>query len=174
LKFNKQSDFANKILSGGPALVKPTSGNVTTFQTTIILNDLLCRASSATDWLAIVILIGHILIALGHTIHLILYRKSSASWDTTAEVLALAHNSRSSKKALKNTSAGIRTKVPFSKVAYVKAVSSEKSTPAGVMAVMQATDHAELIFVENEDESVIDVLDDENEAPMQVDDSTKI
>lgn len=156
LNFNKQSDFTNKILSGGPALEKPTGVPVTTYRTTIILNGLLYRASSVTDWLALSILIGHILIALGHTIHLILYRKSSASWDTIAEFLALAHNSRPSKKALKNTSAGIRTKKPFSKVAYVRAVTMKKGTAADVVAEALVTDRAELIFVESDDEEVSD------------------
>ncbi|POS68735.1 hypothetical protein DHEL01_v212871 [Diaporthe helianthi] len=157
LNFNKQSDFTNKILSGGPALKKPTSGPVTTFKTTIILNGLLYRASSVTDCLALGILIGHILIALGHTTHLILYRKSSASWDTISEFLALAHNSRPSRKALRNTSAGIRTKKPFSRVAYVRAVTMEKGTPADAVADLPATDRAELIFFESDDEEVIDV-----------------
>lgn len=156
LNYNKQSDFTNKILSGGPALEKPADVPVTTFRTTIILNGLLYRASSVTDWLAIGILMGHILIALGHTVHLILYRKSSASWDTIAEFMALAHNSRPSKKALKNTSAGIRTKKPFSKVAYVRAVTAEKGAAADAIASMPTADRAELIFVESDDEEVND------------------
>lgn len=156
LNYNKQSDFTNKILSGGPALQMPTDVPVTTFRTTIILNGLLYRASSVTDCLAIAILMGHMLIALGHTIHLIVYRKSSASWDTIAEFVALAHNSRPSKKALKNTSAGIRTKKPFSKVAYVRAITTEKDAAADVVPGMPMADRAELIFVESDDEETSD------------------
>lgn len=156
LNYKKQSDFTNKILSGGPALEKPTDVPVTTFRTTIILNGLLYRASSVTDCLAIAILMGHILIALGHTIHLILYRKSSASWDTIAEFVALAHNSRPSKKALKNTSAGIRTKKPFSKIAYVRAITAKKDAAEDMRGDIRTADHAELIFVESEDEEGID------------------
>lgn len=157
LYFNQQSDFTNKILSGGPALEKPAGVPVTTFKTTIILSGLLYRASSVTDWLAIAILIIYIIIALGHTIHLVLYRKTSASWDTIPEILALAHNSRPSKKALKNASAGIRTKAPFSKVARVRAVTTKKKgTQPNATADMAATDRAELMFVESDDEKVND------------------
>jgi hypothetical protein len=154
LYFNKQSDFTNKILSGGPALEKPAGVPVTTFRTTIILNGLCYRASSLTDWLAIAILRGYIFIALGHTIHLIVYHKTSASWDTIPEFLALAHNSRPSKKALRNASAGMRMKAPFSRVAYVRAVTTEKGTRAGGVADLPATDRAELVFVESDDEEV--------------------
>ncbi|KAG8158525.1 hypothetical protein KVR01_011647 [Diaporthe batatas] len=170
LNFNKQPDFTNKILSGGPALEKPTGVPLTTFRTTIILNGLLYRASSVTDCLALGILIAHILIALGHTMHLILYRKSSASWDTISEFLALAHNSRPSKKALRNASAGIRTKKPFSKIAHVRAVTMEKGTTAEAAADMLATDRAELIFVESDDEDVSDDQHDpiENESTQSV------
>ena len=66
------------------------------------------KASRATDYLSIGVLLLHLMVALGHTLYLLLTRYSSASWDTVEELIVLAHVSRTDTRNLRNTSAGIK------------------------------------------------------------------
>lgn len=61
-----------------------------------------------TDYLSVVVLLLHMIVALAHTLHLLLTRYSSASWDTLEELVVLAQVSRTDTKDLRNTSAGIK------------------------------------------------------------------
>ena len=66
------------------------------------------KASRITDFLSIGVLLLHLIVALGHTLYLLLTRYSSASWDTVEELIVLAHVSRTDTRDLRNTSAGIK------------------------------------------------------------------
>lgn len=66
------------------------------------------KASRVTDYLSIGVLLLHLIVALGHTLYLLLTRYSSASWDTVEELVVLAHVSRTDTRDLRNTSAGIK------------------------------------------------------------------
>lgn len=48
------------------------------------------------------------ILALGHTMHLLITGYSSASWDTAEELIVLAQVSRTDARDLRNTSAGIK------------------------------------------------------------------
>ena len=66
------------------------------------------KASRATDYLSICVLLFHIIVALSHTIQVVLTRYSSASWDSAEELIVLAQVSRTDTKDLRHTSAGIK------------------------------------------------------------------
>jgi hypothetical protein len=65
------------------------------------------KASTTTDYLALSVVLIHLVIAVGHTILLLKPKESSGCWDTLPELLALAQQSAPSTAALKNTSTGI-------------------------------------------------------------------
>ncbi|KAK4445502.1 hypothetical protein QBC34DRAFT_358303 [Podospora aff. communis PSN243] len=117
----RRRDYREQIVRGGQAVDPPPSGEYTSFFLSITINGLCYKAQSVTDYLAIAILSTHILIAIGHSIYLFWRRKSSAAWDSTAEMLALAHNSQPSDQALRNTSAGIHCLKTYGKIAVVRA-----------------------------------------------------
>lgn len=66
------------------------------------------KASRVTDYLSIVVLLLHMVVALIHTLYLLFTQLSSASWDTMEEFIVLAQVSRTDTKDLRNTSAGIK------------------------------------------------------------------
>ena len=66
------------------------------------------KASRVTDYLSIVVLLLHMVVALAHTLYLLFTRLSSASWDTVEELIVLAQVSTTDTKDLRNTSAGIK------------------------------------------------------------------
>lgn len=65
------------------------------------------KASTTTDYLALSVVIIHLVIAVGHTVLLLTRKESSGCWDTLPELLALAQQSAPSTTVLKNTSTGI-------------------------------------------------------------------
>ncbi|KAJ4301835.1 hypothetical protein N0V90_003931 [Kalmusia sp. IMI 367209] len=67
------------------------------------------KLNSVTDYMALVVVFAHLVIATGHTILMLKTRRSSACWDSFPELLALAMQSLPSPKALKNTATGIFT-----------------------------------------------------------------
>jgi hypothetical protein len=82
-------------------------------------------------------------------------RKSSAAWDSTAEVLALAHNSRPSRRALRNTSAGIQCLGTYGKIAVIRA-RPVCPNPAGAGAeAAAAAPRVELVTVEEEADGAV-------------------
>ncbi|KAM0797048.1 hypothetical protein BDR22DRAFT_489214 [Usnea florida] len=66
------------------------------------------KASKTTDYLSICVLLFHKIVALTHTLQLVLTRYSSHSWDSAEELIVLAQVSRTDTKDLRHTSAGIK------------------------------------------------------------------
>ena len=79
------------------------------------------QASGIADYLALVVIILHMLITVGHTLLVVYHRESSGCWDAIPEMLALAQNSRPAYKALKNTGAGVKKGSTFARKAKVRA-----------------------------------------------------
>jgi hypothetical protein len=127
-------------------LQKPIDSNITTLTTSIIIGGFSYQASSTADYLSIAVLIGHLVLALGHTAYLLIRRQSSGCWDTIVELLVLAQNSRPPRSALKNTGAGIKSLETFAKVAKVRV--TRKGNPASGAEGSPAA-HIELIFCED-------------------------
>lgn len=78
------------------------------------------HSNSVSDYLAIAILLTHLIIALSHTVWILRRRKTSGCWDTVAELIALAKNSRPAPLALGNTCAGIKQLWTFGQVARIR------------------------------------------------------
>ena len=133
IHYDRTEDFRDQLLSGGSPLMRP-SDSVVEEKVTVWITGYAMLASSFTDYLAIAALLLHALLAVIHTCELLWTRRSSSCWDTVTELLTLAHNSRPSDKALKNTGAGITQLATFSKLARIRAVHAAglTETPASV------------------------------------------
>lgn len=148
--YRLRPDYQRHLLRGGQALFPPPSEWYSSFFMSITINGLSYRAHSVTDYLAIAVLLAHILLALGHSAHLIWRRKSSAAWDSTAEILALAHNSRPSNRALRHTSAGIQSLQTYGKIAVIRAVSGSEDGVSTSTERHMDVPHPELVFEDDE------------------------
>ncbi|KAF2111077.1 hypothetical protein BDV96DRAFT_634875 [Lophiotrema nucula] len=120
LDYGKRDGFDDRLLDRKPSLRPPNNTAFVTFPARITINGLAYKAQSTTDYLAIAVLLTHMLLALIHTMWILSHRKSSSAWDSIGEMLALAYNSIPS-SALGNTSAGIRCLKTFGIVAAVRA-----------------------------------------------------
>jgi len=149
LNYRRRPGYERQLLQKGQALFPPSSGKYSSFYMSITINGLSYRAQSVTDYLAITVLLTHMLLAVGHSVYLIWRRKSSAAWDSTAEILVLAHNSRPSNHALRHTSAGIQCLQTYGKIAVIRAASDPAD---GVLASSEAyidVPRLELVFEED-------------------------
>lgn len=78
------------------------------------------KASDKTDYLAIAVVLIHLLIATTHTIILVFWRReSSECWDTLPELLALSQQSTPSKAVLNNTATAIYNMSSFANITRV-------------------------------------------------------
>lgn len=76
LDYSKKPSFKDELFSTKPALQKPNGTKFETFSTSISINGLSYKASSVTDYLAMAVLVAHIALALGHSIHLLYTHKT--------------------------------------------------------------------------------------------------
>ena len=106
---NKLPDFAARILLGKESFQRPQEPykSFTEFQMKQTISGYIYLAVTTTDFLALAVLFMHLLIALGHTVLILVTKRSSGCWDTLPELLALAQQSPPSKTALHNTATGI-------------------------------------------------------------------
>ncbi|KAF2430092.1 hypothetical protein EJ08DRAFT_649888 [Tothia fuscella] len=66
-------------------------------------------ANGPADYLAIMVLLAHLIIAISHTVYVLGFRhQTSGCWDTFAEFMVLAQQSLPAEGLLENTCAGIR------------------------------------------------------------------
>lgn len=100
-------------------------------------------AIASTDYLSIVVLIVHVLLALGHTLQLIYFKRSSSAWDSIAELLTLSLNSRPPTHVLKNTSAGIDQFDTYKRVTKIRA---RHEVHADDFTTEDTYKHPEIIF----------------------------
>ncbi|RSL99597.1 hypothetical protein CEP52_009633 [Fusarium oligoseptatum] len=108
LDYSKRPDFNKRLVAGKTALQQPNGTEFTSFFTSISINGLAYKANSITDYLAITVLLAHIVLVLGHSVYVVYTRRSSDAWDSVMEMLILAHNSQPTSYALRNTSAGLK------------------------------------------------------------------
>jgi hypothetical protein len=145
LDYVPRPDFDSQVLGNEQALEKPFAPNITTFNWQLTIQGLSYRASFPTDYLSISVLLGHILLALGHTIWLLYRRQSSGCWDTITELVTLAQNSRPAHKVLKNTSTGIKYLGTFAKVGKIRVVREDNLENEHTTSPVP---HIELVFRE--------------------------
>ncbi len=163
--FRRQQDYDSRLLQGGQSLYPPADGPFTTLYMDITIQGLSYQAKTVTDYMAILVLLVHILLALCHTIYVLRRRRSSAAWDSIAEILVLAHSSCPSKNALLNTSAGIQNTETFGRMAVVRAIghTAQSQDPADI-----SIRHLELVFHEDDTASESDLLLPEEDSTSQV------
>ena len=120
--YNMASDFQDQLFSKGSPLIKPSFTPLRTNRVEITITGYSYQAGTITDYLAIAVLLIHALMAIIHTVNVIITRQSSGCWDSVTELLALALNSRRATTALPNTCAGIRELDTYGKIAVVRAI----------------------------------------------------
>jgi hypothetical protein len=143
----RKTDYRSQLLDSGEAYEKPSSlspGTFTEFRMRQEITGYAFKTSSTTDILALVVVLLYLLIALSHTIFLLVRRTSSSCWDSVPELLTLTQQSNQSTFALRNTAAGIERMSTFRQRARIR-VSGYDS------------EHVELIFDTDYDDK--DVLE---------------
>ena len=105
-------------------------GNMTQMVMRAAVSGYALGIASWFDVLSAAVLVAHILLALGHTLWVVVYRgDTSEAWDTVTEMVAFALTSASpGGDTLAHTCAGVRKLRTMGKVAWVEAL------PSGAMA----------------------------------------
>ncbi|KAL8856826.1 MAG: hypothetical protein Q9178_006543 [Gyalolechia marmorata] len=134
--FTKTEDFDDAVLRGRKAVQLPATGNTTELPVKFSISGLSYRLT-VVQFLAMAVLVLHILIALAHVGWILMKRESSGCWDSVIELLVLAQNSRPAPTALMNTAAGIKFSMTFSKQVAIRS---------------RTDDHLELVY---EEENVV-------------------
>jgi hypothetical protein len=78
-------------------------------------------ANGPADYLSILVLLAHLVLAIGHTVYVLGFtRRTSGCWDTFSELMVLAQQSVPTKRVLRNTCAGIQRAEVYAKSVRVK------------------------------------------------------
>ena len=97
------------------------------------------NSSSISDYLAIAVIVTHLVVAVSHTIWILCRRETSGCWDTVAELVALGQNSRPALPMLSNPCVGIKEPRTSAHVARIRVVKTGNGLD----------DHLELVFEED-------------------------
>jgi hypothetical protein len=137
--YNLTDDWLDNILNGDDALTLPVipENNYTTMRMNQTITGYGYKARTATDYLALSVILGHMAIALAHIVWVLCTRATSGCWDTITELLVLAQNSQPAWNALENTCAGIKHLHTFAQRSRVR-VSNDME------------EHLELVFDEDD------------------------
>ncbi|KAL2812013.1 hypothetical protein BJX63DRAFT_443803 [Aspergillus granulosus] len=120
--YNRLPNFNTLVLNNKAAL-QPPSNNPSEYialEATMEISGFSMQ-SSLTTYLAMSVLLAHVLMAAMHIIFLLLKRHTSGSWSTVGELIALSQNSPPAYEALANTGAGIEHSNTYSQVARIRA-----------------------------------------------------
>jgi hypothetical protein len=126
--FYNASPHSNDILRWSRALRPPdySPSNYTRMRTYQTVTGYGYQASTSSDYLSLLVLFTHLLIALMHTIYvLFITHRTSGCWDTFSELLVLAQQSAPANKALQNTCAGIERLSTFKHRVRIKVSDSD-------------------------------------------------
>ncbi|OAP65658.1 hypothetical protein AYL99_01630 [Fonsecaea erecta] len=147
--FDPLPDFDKRIIDGLDALRAPSQSDsdVTTLRVKMQITGFALKRS-LEGALSMVVLLAHIILAIGHIVFVMVKSQSSDSWDSISELVALSQNSRPSYVALAKTAAGITERRTYGRLARIRATSTIHQ-PDG--------DHVELIFDDADGE--VDHLD---------------
>jgi hypothetical protein len=141
LDFRKDSNFQRKLFSKGKALKIPDGSDFHEEEVELLVGGLAFKANSVTDYLAIALLLLHIVLC--HSAFRIMTARSSDCWDSFTELAVLMHNSRPAPLSLRNASAGIRELKTFSKVGTIRAVKQDSREPDSISNVEIVFDEAD-------------------------------
>ena len=129
------------LLRGGQQVLLPAfpANQFTRLKTKEHIYGYCYKSSSISDYLAIAVIVTHLVVAVSHTIWILCRRETSGCWDTAAELVALAQNSRPALPMLSNTCAGIKEPRTFAHVARIRVAKTGNGPD----------DHLELVFEED-------------------------
>jgi len=138
--YRPRHDFDQRILRGRDALALPDGDQATytILRATMLISGYAFRAS-LPGYLAVTVLLVHATLASVHVLWLLLRNRVSRSWDSIAELIALAQNSQPAEKVLQNTGAGIGLFHTFATMARIRV------RPAAAQGTAQQ-DRVELVF----------------------------
>ena len=135
--YEQRPDFNQRILAGETAFEVPdVVSGFTTLHVTMNITGIAFRRSLST-YLAMSVLFTHTVMAVAHMLWVVCNKRTSRSWTSVSELVALAQNSQPALDTLSNTSAGIKSRTTFARVAKIR-VRSQAGHPA--------KDHLELVF----------------------------
>lgn len=136
--YNHQSDFATRLLSNKPALQAPAidSEHLTKIEVSMKISGFSLQQSLAV-YLSMSVLLTHLLMATAHIIYVVRYRRTSKSWESVAEIIALSQNSPPAFDILANTGGGIKSCKTFLQMAKIRVRST---------ADLPNHEHVELVF----------------------------
>lgn len=136
--YNHQSQFATQLLSNKPALQVPAIDpeHLTKIKVSMKISGFSLQRSLAV-YLAMSVLLTHLLMATAHIIYVVRYRRTSKSWRSIAEIIALSQNSPPAFDILANTGGGIKNCKTFLQMAKIRVRST---------ADLPNHEHIELVF----------------------------
>lgn len=131
-------DFEKRILKNELALILPAVSpeSLTTIEASMQISGFSLQRSLAA-YLAMIVLVTHLLMATAHIIYVICKRRTSSSWGSVAEIIALSQNSQPAFDVLGNTSGGIKSRKTLLQIAKIR-VRKIPGSPNH--------DHVELLF----------------------------
>ncbi|KAM0548164.1 hypothetical protein ACHAPJ_009962 [Fusarium lateritium] len=152
----EHENLARKLLHQGdplevlpePEVLKP--GNRTRFEMKAIYRGYVMTVEGWFDWLSVIGLLLHAVMAIAHTFLVVIMRKTGGAWDSLLELIALTQRSTPPPPSLlANTSAGIRSFKTVRLMAWVEAPEAggataleDESVPGGELQ-MRIRDHLE-------------------------------
>jgi hypothetical protein len=136
--YNLLPDFEKRILRNELALEIPPvgHGSLTKIEASMKISGFSFQRSLAT-YLSMAVLLAHLLMATANIIYVVYKRRTSNSWGTIAELIALSQNSQQALDVLPNTSGGINSRKTFLQMAKIR-VRRVHDVPS--------RDHVEMIF----------------------------
>jgi hypothetical protein len=136
--YNLLPDFEKRILRNEPALVilAVSPESLTTIEASMHISGFSFQRSLAA-YLATTVLLTHLLMATAHIIYVTRKRRTSSSWGSVAELIALSQNSQPAFDVLANTGGGIKSCKTFLQMAKIRV----RKIPG-----LPNHDHVELLF----------------------------
>ncbi|KAL3466883.1 hypothetical protein BJX64DRAFT_301326 [Aspergillus heterothallicus] len=127
--YNRQPSFNMLVLDNKPALQPPSANpqDYITLESSMEISGFSMQSSLPT-YLAMSVLLVHMIMAMAHITFLLLKRHTSGSWSTIGELIALSQNSPPAYKALANTGAGIEHSRTYSHVARIRVKEESESS----------------------------------------------
>ncbi|KAI4273062.1 MAG: hypothetical protein L6R35_006433 [Caloplaca aegaea] len=136
-----QEGVPSNWISSAPTTTNTTTGNTTELKVKFTIGGLSYQLT-VVQKLAAAVLLLHILIALVHSVWLILWTgESSGCWDSVTELVVLAQNSQPAFAALGNAAAGIKHSSTFAKIVSIRSTKIPNDARA---------DHLELVYEDDE------------------------
>lgn len=132
-------DFEKRILRNKPALEIPavSPGSLTKIEASMQISGFSFKGSLAA-YLAMAVLLTHLLMATAHITYIFRKGYTSSSWGSVSELIALSQNSQPAFDVLANTSGGIESRKTYSQMVCIR-TRSVPNSPNGLK-------HVEFVF----------------------------